>query len=295
MADILTRFGRSVVQHGSFSDRIYALKLHPADMPEVLDDLEALAEQEGYGKIVAKGRRTHLKAFLDRGYKAEAEVPLLFGAGEDGLFLGKFLDPARGEEQVPERVKDVLEAAKGKQRGEEASPGTEGADAPEPGLTVREAEETDARALAACYGAVFESYPFPIHDPEHLRREMEAGTRFFTVWEEDALVAASSMEPGGAPGAVEMTDFATLPSHRGRGLATHLLGRMDGAARTAGERVAYTIARAVSFGMNITFARRGYAFGGTLVSDTQIGGAIESMNIWYKVLQPGLESGDRDA
>ena len=92
-----------------------------------------------------------------------------------------------------------------------------------------------------------------------------------------------------------MTDFATLPSHRGRGLATHLLGRMDGAARTAGERVAYTIARAVSFGMNITFARRGYAFGGTLVSNTQIGGAIESMNIWYKVLQPGLESGDRDA
>jgi putative beta-lysine N-acetyltransferase len=131
---------------------------------------------------------------------------------------------------------------------------------------------------------VFESYPFPVDDPDHLRKEQEHGTRFFTVWEEGDLVAASSMEPGGASGVVEMTDFATLPAHRGKGLATHLLSLMDRAAAKAGKRVAYTIARAASFGMNITFARRKYTFGGTLVNNTQISGAIESMNVWYKPL-----------
>jgi putative beta-lysine N-acetyltransferase len=119
-----------------------------------------------------------------------------------------------------------------------------------------------------------------------LLKEMKEGTVFFTAWEDDTLVAASSMEGGGAPGAVEMTDFATLPSHRGRGLATHLLGLMDRTALAREVRVAYTIARAVSFGMNITFARRGYTYGGTLVANTQIGGTIESMNVWYKVMEP---------
>jgi len=141
--------------------------------------------------------------------------------------------------------------------------------------------------IAACYDAVFETYPFPIQDPTHLRGEMEAGTRYFAVWEAGVPVAASAMEPGGAPGSVEMTDFATLPSCRGKGYATRLLTFMDEVAGRTGTRIAFTIARAVSFGMNITFARRGYAFGGTLVNNTQIGGSIESMNVWYKSLQPG--------
>ena len=61
---------------------------------------------------------------------------------------------------------------------------------------------------------------------------------------------------------------------------------MDHAARERGHRVAYTIARALSFGMNITFARRGYLFAGTLVNNTNISGRIESMNVWYKRLVP---------
>ena len=47
---------------------------------------------------------------------------------------------------------------------------------------------------------------------------------------------------------------------------------------------AYTIARSLSYGMNITFARQGYRFGGTLTNNTEISGAIESMNVWYRSL-----------
>ncbi len=51
-----------------------------------------------------------------------------------------------------------------------------------------------------------------------------------------------------------------------------------------GIRTAYTIARAVSYGMNITFARCGYQYGGRLVNNTDIAGSLESMNVWYKTL-----------
>jgi hypothetical protein len=44
----------------------------------------------------------------------------------------------------------------------------------------------------------------------------------------------------------------------------------------------YTIARSHSAGMNITFAKKGYLFGGTLINNTDISGKIESMNVWYK-------------
>jgi hypothetical protein len=34
--------------------------------------------------------------------------------------------------------------------------------------------------------------------------------------------------------------------------------------------------------MNITFAKRGYNFGGRLINNTNICGGTETMNIWYK-------------
>ena len=47
----------------------------------------------------------------------------------------------------------------------------------------------------------------------------------------------------------------------------------------------YTIARSVSFGMNITFAKMDYKYTGTLKNNTNISGNIESMNVWYKNYQ----------
>jgi len=284
MPDTLMSLGRSMIQHGPGSDRVYVLRLDPKDMPGILDEVDGLAREEGYGKIVAKGRRRDIQAFQDRGYQAEAVVPLMFGPAQDGVFMGKFLDETRCEDPQASRVEAVLEKAREEGVPKEDMSLSTTSRVPRT-LSVREGTASDVEALARCYDAVFESYPFPIHDPGHLRREMEEGTIFFTVWEDDTLVAASSMEDGGAPGAVEMTDFATLPSHRGKGLATHLLGLMDRTAARGKARVAYTIARAVSFGMNITFARRGYTYGGTLIANTQIGGTIESMNVWYKVLE----------
>ncbi len=51
-----------------------------------------------------------------------------------------------------------------------------------------------------------------------------------------------------------------------------------------GIKTSYSIARAVSYGMNITFAKHGYIYSGTLVNNTNIAGSIESMNVWHKIL-----------
>jgi hypothetical protein len=61
---------------------------------------------------------------------------------------------------------------------------------------------------------------------------------------------------------------------------------LEAAVEKLGIKTAYTIARAYSPGMNITFARSGYIYSGTLTHNTQISGKLESMNVWYKALQP---------
>ena len=107
---------------------------------------------------------------------------------------------------------------------------------------------------------------------------------YFGIWMEDQLVALSSAEMDTEARNVEMTDFATLPDGRGDGLATILLGAMEAQMHDRGMATGYTIARAPSFGMNITFARMGYSFAGRLINNTHIGGQFEDMNVWYKSL-----------
>jgi putative beta-lysine N-acetyltransferase len=82
-----------------------------------------------------------------------------------------------------------------------------------------------------------------------------------------------------------MTDFATLPEHRGENIALYLLDFMEKAMKKRGYKTAYTIARALSYGMNITFAKAAYKMGGTLINNTNICGKIESMNVWHKPIR----------
>ncbi len=113
---------------------------------------------------------------------------------------------------------------------------------------------------------------------------MQSHIAYFGVKVKGDWVAISSAEMDTKSSNVEMTDFATPPRWRGHRLAQHLLARMETEMKSRGIQTAYTIARAMSAGMNVTFRKAGYAYGGRLKNNTQISGQIESMNVWYKPL-----------
>ena len=69
-----------------------------------------------------------------------------------------------------------------------------------------------------------------------------------------------------------------------KGLARQLLVFMEAQMISKGLTTAYTIARARSIGMNITFAQQEYQYNGRLINNTQISGQTESMNVWSKPL-----------
>jgi len=277
MYDAIETVGQSIVQHGGYNDRIYLMKLAAEDAPGIITALDTLAASEGYSKVFAKVPASALGAFIEHGYVVEAHVPGFFNGVEDAYFMGKYRSRQRRRFAARESIDKIIELAKlktdGWMMGELPS-----------GYHIRVLAEGDIAQVVELYLQVFDTYPFPIYDPEYIRETMHDHIVYFGVFVGNTLVAVSSSEIDTGAGNVEMTDFATLPEHRGQGLAAHLLREMEEKMRTRGMRVAYTIARAPSLGINTTFARMGYRYGGTLVNNTNISGSFESMNVWYKRL-----------
>ncbi len=276
--DQIQTFGNSLVQHGAANARAYLMKLDPNDLPELIGTLDTLARTRGYGKIFAKIPASQWPYFENAGYRIEAKIPEFFGPDNDACFLGRFLELSRADEKRAEEVATNLKLAQ-LRHGKGVSRITQ---------EIKAMLPEDAEEMAALYQKVFATYPFPIHDPDYLRTTMQSHIRYFGIRQDDKLVALASAEEDRSTKSVEMTDFATDPDFLGQGFAASLLAHMEDKVIRDGFRTAFTIARAYSPGMNITFAKLSWTFAGTLTHNTDISGDIESMNIWYKNLQEAL-------
>ncbi|MDY0227067.1 MAG: putative beta-lysine N-acetyltransferase [Desulfomicrobium apsheronum] len=276
--DSMIRMTGALLQHGPASDRVYLMKLASPDVPRIIRFMEQLASTNGYTKLFAKVPGPAEGWFRAQGFKVEARVPNMFNGSQDGCFMAKYPKRERSVIRSPKLVQDVLSTAR------EQSV-QNGRTLPE-GWTIAVMKPEDAKAMAGLYRRVFETYPFPIDDEGYLLSTMDSHVRYFGVRDtEGNLTALASAEMDCTSGNVEMTDFATLPENRGKGLACILLAHMEKEMARAGIDTAYTIARAHATGMNIVFARQGYSFAGTLPNNTQIKGDLESMNVWYKPLK----------
>jgi putative beta-lysine N-acetyltransferase len=273
--DSIEKIGNSIIQHGRYNDRIYLMKLDPADMPSLLDKMDDLAEKEGYSKIFTKVPGSFKDLLCTRNYLCEASIPRYYGE-EDALIMSKFLDEKRSIDSLDEMYENVIKTALSKEKGLNSTLPS--------GYSVRKCEKQYIEHMAEIYRKTFDTYPFPIDKPDYLLKTMDENVVYFGVFKEGKPVALSSAEIDFEHSAVEMTDFATLPEFRGKGLSSHLLMKMAEEMGSMGIRTAFTIARASSYGMNIVFAKCGYEYCGRLVNNTNIAGDIESMNIWYRCL-----------
>lgn len=283
MSDIIEKTGNTLIQHGHDSERIYLMKLGRGEAEVVIGVLEDMARENGYTKIIAKIPESAVQSFERAGYRREAMIPSFYCGTEAAFFMAKYLVQPRSIERNAEAIQQVLIAA-----GDKTGQGS--AHELAAGLTWDVARESDAEEIGSVYRRVFASYPFPIHDVEYIVETMSQNVVYFCVRENGRIVSVASSEMDEPAENVEMTDFATLPDYRGRGCAVFLLDKMEKAMSDRGMKTAYTIARALSHGMNIAFAKMGYQYAGTLTNNTQIAGRVESMNIWYKHLHDELPS-----
>ncbi|MEA1926872.1 MAG: putative beta-lysine N-acetyltransferase [Candidatus Auribacterota bacterium] len=275
-SDTIINFQGALIQHGTYNDRIYLMKIGDADPVNLSGSIIRLAKENNYSKIFARIPLPALKPFLEKGFVEEGRIPRFYHGREAAVFLGYYLDEKRKSESDAKELDKIIKLALKKHEAAKLLPPLESL------FRLRSCRPTDADKMATIYQEVFASYPFPIHDPTFLLKTMEEDVDYFGVETDGELIALSSAEIDGEAKAAEMTDFATLPRWTGHSFGRHLLEYMEDIMKKKSIKTLYTIARAISAPMNITFAKSGYLFGGRMVNNTNISGSIESMNIWYK-------------
>jgi beta-lysine N6-acetyltransferase len=257
--------------------RIQVLHFRGPDLGSMAEALRERARRAGYGKVFLKAPVQDRPELEEGGLEMEATIPGYF-RGRPAAVMSTFTDPRRREQPHLEREQEILEII-------QARPADPSLGPLPPGYELTRAVPEDAEDLAVLYGKVFASYPFPITEVDYLVETMQSHVVYRVVRDgEGRLVAAASAETNPDLANAEMTDFATLPSERGLGLAQLLLAALEDDMAEGGIPNLYTVARARSVGMNRVFHNRGYRWTGTLVNNCHIAGRFEDMHVWAKQL-----------
>ncbi|MDF1617192.1 putative beta-lysine N-acetyltransferase [Petrocella sp. FN5] len=274
MKDTIEKKEGITIHHGTYSDRIYVMSYDPEQAKMMLDYVRKLGKEKDYGKIIIKAREIDRELLQGAGFSKEGEIEGYYSGTNHCLFMAKYLKADRRGVRKKAKILDTIDKAKEKKVELDRFKW--------PSYTFRRLGEEDIGQMIKVYEEVFETYPFPIYDPDYIRKTMMEHCQYFGVFDQEGLIGLSTCEINHKEKNVEMTDFAVLPSYRGHKLAKALLITMEKAMAQEGISTYYTIARSQSLPMNMTFSSLGYHYGGTLWNNTQIAGNIESMNIWVK-------------
>ncbi|MCP3738896.1 putative beta-lysine N-acetyltransferase [Rossellomorea sp. BNER] len=238
-----------------------------------------IARLESLEKIIIKSRNEHLHILLELGFQIEGVVNGYFNGG-DAYFVSKFLVNERRENQFWIKEDEIIAGVGGLNREELII--EEG--------RIKKAKVDDAPRLSKLYQEVFEIYPVPLQKQDYLEECLNSGTIFLFVEEGGEIVSAASAEINTQYSNAEMTDCATLPKHRGKGYMKQLLVALENELKFKNIYCAYTIARALSFGMNAAFHQLDYRYRGRLVNNCYIFDKMEDMNIWVKDLSKVIQN-----
>ncbi len=244
--------------------------------PSCVHEALQMVKETAAEKLIFKVRQENVLALIQDGFVYEAKIDQYY-LGNDCFFLVKyFTDNRRNSEHWVQEDQMMIEVlALQNQLKLQKLPN---------GYVLRKADESDAVLLANLYRTVFKIYPTPMNDPSYIKKCIKNHTIFFICTYEEKIVSAASAEINHFYHNAEMTDCATLPEHRQFGLMKHLLIKLEEELLAQEIYCVYSIARALSFGMNLALHQLQYQYRGRLANNCYIFDQVEDMNMWVKQL-----------
>lgn len=258
--------------------RVKALGLGIDDLadPTVAGLFEGLSDDDvPYSKFTVYALPGDQRAWESHGFLKEGVIQGFFSDGIDAHVWAQYGEDGRDEAPRGTQHDRIVQLAANKDPATPAAP---------TGYTCAAATEADADAISALMTTTFSDYPSSLAPATIAEAIREESHRFrMLVDEAGTLAAVASAEIDRKRSAAEMTDCATRPDHRGRGLMSYLLWRLErDMVHDYGIRDLYTLARADEPGMNCAFAKLGYTFTGRLAGNCRMPNGWESMNIWCR-------------
>ncbi|MBA4493861.1 putative beta-lysine N-acetyltransferase [Paenactinomyces guangxiensis] len=264
------------IELDEYNSRIKLMRYTTDDLEALTKHLEELANEKDIGKVLIYADPEDIAEFEKLGFEQEGEISVFFN-GEPAFILSRFIDDSRSVSEDGEKKDQIIEIAEQAETIEEPPP-------LDPSFTLRRATPADAKELAGLYQLVFETYPTPIHDEKFIRECMEKDVYFTVVTHENKIVSAASADVFTKYNCAEITDCATNPEYRGKGLLSAIIFDLEKRMQELGVPNLFSLTRAVSTGMNVVISKLGFEYQGRLIQNSQIAGQFEDMNIWVKKL-----------
>ncbi|RAU04299.1 putative beta-lysine N-acetyltransferase [Bacillus pumilus] len=257
----------------SFNERI-RLDDYSGRVRDVIQSVLQEAAACKASKVIVKVRREHVPLFLEKGFRLEGVFSHYF-LGSDAYGMSLFLTEDRMNSSYWLEEDEIVASIQAKEiKKDQGTWQNE--------YVMRKADPKDIHKLAKLYDTVFETYPTPMNEPDYIQKVMEEGTIFYVVEHDEHIVSAASAEINAPYGHAELTDCATLPAYRKLGFMHHLILALEKELQSMHIYVFYSLARALSYGMNQVFYHLGYTYTGRFQNNCYIFDKIEDMNLWVK-------------
>ncbi|PIB26323.1 GNAT family N-acetyltransferase [Maribacter sp. 4G9] len=125
------------------------------------------------------------------------------------------------------------------------------------------------------------------YHPKHIKREQDfeeledMDHQFHGLFVKGDLLVSAILRVHTKEENLEIVDFATHPDFRGQNLSYYLVQEIKTLMNEVNCTTIYALARATSYGLNITYSKHGFKYAGTLTNNAFVRDALESMNVWY--------------
>lgn len=210
------------------------------------------------------------------GFRKEAVIRRFFADGADAVLWARYQDDRRARDDRSEEHDRIVDIALSK---DQIIPQLDSET-----YACHRGTLENVGEIVDLLQQIFPDYPTPLAPRYISDRLTRRASHYRLIRDADgSLVAATSAEIDHVNRNAEMTDCATLPEVRGRGLMAYLLWRLEqDMVELFDIRDLYTIARADETGMNCVFRKLGYSYDGRLINNCRMPNGWESMNIWCK-------------
>ena len=238
-------------------------------------ELKQMAQKSKCTKIIVKGVPRQATQFIGRGFKLEGKIPGYYQE-EDSWWVTYYLNPNRKVRDQEEKEDAILETVFSRCFTPPAKTNSI------PGDCFHWARPADADRLSEFYSRIFETYPSRISESKYLAKQIESGVPYLYMKIDGQIASAIGAELDQFNLCAELSDCATDPAFAGQGYMLLLYRSMENKLAAMGYKTLFTLARALSTGMNMVAARCGYRFSGQLINNCNICGDYGTMNLWVK-------------
>lgn len=262
----LDHYNRRLLVHGFQAE----------DTAELVKFILTVASANGYEKTSVRCHKDQYEELLKFGFEIEGSIPGYF-KGKDAYVISHFTPGWRKRSPRLNDANKIIADLKTESGSVEIKPLNAKAN-------IYRATQQNISQMVSIFRQVFKTYPSPVKHPDYLKAAMATDAVYMmSSWNGDMLAVAGAEIDRNNLNA-EMTDCATLPQARGRGLMKHILSSLEENLKKKGIITAYALCRSTNIAMNKVFHQLGYQYSGRMINNCDIAGQFEDMNIWAKPL-----------